>query len=387
MTGRYLSSKPRYEILDGLRGVAAALVVCYHLLETYYGDGIGQPLNHGYLAVDFFFVLSGFVVGYAYDDLWGNMSKWNFFKRRIIRLHPMVVFGTFFGALMFYFGACDAFPLIGQTPWYMLLLIMVWCFTIVPLPRSMDIRGWMETNPLDGPIWSLQYEYLANVLYALFFRRLGKLMLAVCVAAFALLTVTLCLNIDFLGFLKAREHAAYTVIGGWSLSPDQLQIGLTRLLYPFFCGLLLSRCGKLIRVRGGFWVCSLLIATVLAMPFVGTQGNRQPNGIYEAVCILIVFPLIVSIGAGSSVTGSKSAAINNFLGQISYPLYITHYPLIYMQKAWAHSHKDAPLCTHVMVAAAVFALAIMLAYASLKLYETPVRSWLRDRLFAKNGQK
>ena len=63
----YLASKPRYEILDGLRGVAAMLVVAYHLLETYYGGKPDQPINHGYLAVDFFFVLSGFVIGYAYE--------------------------------------------------------------------------------------------------------------------------------------------------------------------------------------------------------------------------------------------------------------------------------------------------------------------------------
>ena len=60
----YLASKPRYEILDGLRGVAAMLVVAYHLFETYYHGGPEQPINHGYLAVDFFFVLSGFVIGY-----------------------------------------------------------------------------------------------------------------------------------------------------------------------------------------------------------------------------------------------------------------------------------------------------------------------------------
>lgn len=66
----YLASKPHYEILDGLRGVAAMLVVSYHLFETYYHGAPNQPINHGYLAVDFFFVLSGFVIGYAYDDRW-----------------------------------------------------------------------------------------------------------------------------------------------------------------------------------------------------------------------------------------------------------------------------------------------------------------------------
>lgn len=120
----YLASKPRYEILDGLRGVAAVLVVAYHLFETYYHGGTSQPINHGYLAVDFFFVLSGFVIGYAYDDRWDRMSTWGFVKRRLIRLHPMVIFGSLFGAALFYFGDCSSFPLIGDTPWYKTALIM-----------------------------------------------------------------------------------------------------------------------------------------------------------------------------------------------------------------------------------------------------------------------
>ena len=87
------------------------LVVAFHLFETYFHMSPDQPINHGYLAVDFFFVLSGFVIGYAYDDRWDKMSTWSFFKRRLIRLHPMVIFGTLFGALMFYFGSCGEFPI------------------------------------------------------------------------------------------------------------------------------------------------------------------------------------------------------------------------------------------------------------------------------------
>ena len=66
--GNYFESKPRYEILDGLRGVASVIVVLFHILETYSAGPAYQVINHGYLAVDFFFVLSGFVIGYAYDD-------------------------------------------------------------------------------------------------------------------------------------------------------------------------------------------------------------------------------------------------------------------------------------------------------------------------------
>ena len=105
----YLASKPRYAILDGLRGVAALVVILFHGFETYIPFFGTQHINHGYLAVDFFFVLSGFVIGYAYDDRWDRMSTWSFFKRRLIRLHPMVVAGTLFGACLFFFGESDYF--------------------------------------------------------------------------------------------------------------------------------------------------------------------------------------------------------------------------------------------------------------------------------------
>ena len=107
------------------------------------------------------------------------------------------------------------------------------------------------------------------------------------------------------------------------------------------------------------------------------------DGAYNAFCILIMFPLIVSMGAGSLVTG-KSVKVCKFFGEISYPLYITHYPLIYMQLAWAHSHAQAPLAMHICVAVSVFALAIGMAYACLKLYDLPVRDWLKRRWLMKN---
>ena len=385
----YLASKPRYEILDGLRGVAAMLVVAYHLLETYFHGGADQPINHGYLAVDFFFVLSGFVIGYAYDDRWDRMSTWSFFKRRLIRLHPMVILGSLLGALTFYLGSCSAFPTIGATPWYQVVLVMVWTFTILPLPTSMDIRGWAETNPLNGPAWSLQWEYLANILYAVVVRRFSKVALGVCVALFGVLTLMLCLDIDPTGVLSVRQQAAYTVVGGWSLSPDQLLIGATRLLYPFFCGLLIARMGWLIKVRAGFWWCALLVVAVLAMPWMGlgTEGaDRLTNGIYEAVSILVLFPLVVAMGAGSSVKGGATTRINKFLGDLSFPLYITHFPLIYMQMAWADTHADAPASQHIMVSVGLFIIAILTAYAALKVYDLPVRAWLRRKLFSEAGR-
>lgn len=94
----FADSKPHYVLLDGLRGVAALLVIWYHVFEGFATSPIDQKFNHGYLAVDFFFILSGFVIGYAYDDRWKTtMTQKEFFKRRLIRLHPMVVMGAVFG--------------------------------------------------------------------------------------------------------------------------------------------------------------------------------------------------------------------------------------------------------------------------------------------------
>lgn len=376
----YLASKPRYEILDGLRGIAASLIVAYHLIETYFPNPLEHRLNHGYLAVDFFFMLSGFVIGYAYDDRWNRMSTLNFFKRRLLRLHPMVIFGCLFGALLFYLTGSEQFALVGKTPVLTLVLITIWCMTIIPLPASMDIRGWAETNPLNGPIWTLQWEYLANILYALIIRRLPKAALTICVGIFGLMTIMLCLNIDWLGVLDNRTTTAYTVIGGWSLTPEQLLIGFTRLLYPFFMGLLISRYNRLIKVHAGFWWCSGTVALALIMPRIGGTGAMWMNGIYEASVILLLFPLVVSMGAGSTVTG-KSASLCRFFGEISYPLYITHYPLVYLQMSWAGQHPDASLATHVFVCIGLYSLAIFNAWASYKLYDAPIRTWLKKKLF------
>ena len=373
----YLASKPRYEILDGLRGVAAMLVVAFHLFETYSKGAPYQIINHGYLAVDFFFVLSGFVIGYAYDDRWDKMTTWGFFKRRLVRLQPMLVIGAVIGLLFYLFGDQPMFRLIAETPgWKLALVFVLGCF-MIPVRPSMDVRGWDESFPINGPQWTLFYEYIANILYALVFRHLPKWGLAICVAVFAFFTLDFTLGWDVLGIAPAYQGR---VIGGWSVTVEQFYVGFTRLLYPFFCGLLISRIGKFIKVNGGFWWCSLILAIILIMPRIGapTEQGFIFNGIYEAVCILLIFPLLVMMGAGSQIKGVKSLKICKFFGELSYPLYITHYPLIYMQMAWTASHPEAPQWQHVMMSVCVFFIAIFIAWATLKLFDEPVRKWLTE---------
>ena len=364
----YLESKSHYEILDGLRGVAAILVVTFHVLETYSGDRFHQIINHGYLAVDFFFVLSGFVVAYAYDDRWEKMTQWDFYKRRLIRLQPMVIMGTIIGAVLFYFQASGAFPLIAGTPVWKMLLVMLLGFTMLPLPVSMDIRGWQEMHPLNGPAWSLFFEYIANILYAVIVRKFSKTLLAIFVFLSA------CFLVQYLVMGPQGD-----VIGGWALDKTQLHVGFARLLYPFFAGVLLCRMGKLIRIKGAFAVCSLLLIIVFSIPRIGGTENLWMNGIYESVVIIIFFPLIVSIGAGGSLTGKYATTICKFLGAISYPIYITHYPLIYLHKAWVVNNK-IPMGPGLLAGAVLLIVSISIAYASLKLYDEPVREWLKKRL-------
>ena len=319
MQDSYLTSKPHYEILDGLRGVAAAMVVAFHLLEAHSGGNhLNQIINHGYLAVDFFFMLSGFVIGYAYDDRWNKMSTGTFFKRRLIRLQPMVVMGSIVGAALFWFQEAPCYPAMEGVSVGTVLLVMLLGCTLLPLPLKWDIRGWMEMHPLNGPAWSLYYEYIGNILYALFIRKFSKTALTVLVAIAACFTVHRCLTAP-----------AGDIVGGWALNWEQQYVGLIRLMYPFFGGLLLSR-----------------------------------------------------LGAGGRITGKRSAAVCKFLGDISYPVYITHYPLVYIYTAWAFN-RQATLAEGLPYMLLTFMGAFALAYACLKCYDLPVRKWLTERFLKK----
>ena len=390
----YLASKPRYAILDGLRGVAALVVILFHGFETYIPFFGTQHINHDYLAVDFFFVLSGFVIGYAYDDRWDRMSTWSFFKRRLIRLHPMVVAGTLFGACLFFFGESDYFSLIGGTePWKFFLCIVLGLL-MIPAGTGLDIRGWGETNSLNGPNWSLTFEYIGNILYAFVLRRLPTVVLGMLCVASAFLTMNLALGWDVFGFFAQPK---YDVIGGWSITPDQMYVGFSRLLYPFLCGLLISRLlpkfitkenpsGSPLGIRGGFWWASLLLVVLFAVPQIGGK-SCVADGLYQVFAIVVMFPVIVLIGAGSKTTDKRSAKWCETLGNLSYPLYITHFPLMYMQMAWVSSHKDSPVWHHVVLNLGILLVAIGIAWAFLKLYDEPVRAWLKKKLYALPAQK
>lgn len=375
-----LSPRPRYEILDGLRGVAALMVVIFHLSEAFSYDPVYKHLNHGYLCVDFFFVLSGFVVGYAYDGRMksGAMSFWTFCKTRLIRLQPMVLFGLLLGAMLFYFQDCAYYPRIAQTGLGTLLLYVVLGFFMIPNTPGYNIRGNEELFSLNIPQWSLIYEYVANLLYGLFVYRLGKKGLIALVLVFAVMLTDSALSLNLFGMLAPHEYP-WSLNAGFTFNLEHVYIGMARVGFSFFAGLLLCRIGKLIRVRHAFWICSFIIVAVVCVENVGGYEHPLWDGIFNLGCTLLLFPLTVAMGAGSELIGRKSSAICNFLGKISYPLYLVHYPLVYLFFSWIDTHHDASFGILAFTSASVVVLDVLLAYAAMKLYDEPVRRWLKGK--------
>lgn len=365
------SSKPHYEILDGLRGVAALLVVLFHVFEIHsHGDHSKQIINHGYLAVDFFFLLSGFVLGYAYDDRWGKMTLKDFFKRRIIRLQPMIIIGSIIGALLFYFQDSPALGWggINEVPVWKMLLVMLIGFTLIPVGKGLDIRGWNEMHPLNGPAWSLFFEYIANIVYALVLRRVSKIVLAILVVVAAGFTIH-----------YALTNPNGDIIGGWSIDDStQLKIGFIRLAFPFLAGLLLARIGKLRYTKNAFLSAALLLVVLLSVPRLGDADSLWLNGLYECFCLIIMFPFIIWLGAGGKVQGYNASKVCKFLGDISYPIYITHFPIAYVYMAWV-TNNNLTLEQSWHYGLLVVIAAVATAYLAMRFYDLPIREWLRKK--------
>lgn len=366
----FTDSKPHYNILDGLRGVAAIVVVCFHLFEAYATSHVDQIINHGYLAVDFFFILSGFVIGYAYDDRWKTLTIKEFLKRRFIRLHPMVVIGAVIGAIMFYFQGCSVWDVSKVTVTMLVVATLMNAF-LIPATPGVEIRGLTEMYPLNGPSWSLFFEYIGNILYAFFIRKLPTKALSILI------------------LLAGCGLAAFAIWGpygdicvGFALTGDNMLGGSLRLLFSFSAGLLLSRIFRPAHIKGAFWICSLSVIVLLSVPRLGGNEHFWMNGIYDTVCFALLFPLIVYLGASGKTTDKTTTRICKFLGDISYPLYMVHYPFIYLYYAWV-KNENLTFVQSLPGAIALVVGSILLAYLCLKLYDEPVRKFLSKHLLRK----
>lgn len=375
----FKDTKPHYELLDGLRGVAALLVVFYHIFEGFSfaeGGTLITTMNHGYLAVDFFFMLSGFVIGYAYDDRWKkSMTLSGFFKRRLVRLHPMIVMGAIVGLAAFFIqGGVKWDGTLVATSSIMLALLCAVFFIPAYPGADYEVRGNGEIFPLNGPSWSLFFEYIGNILYALFIHRLGNR---------ALLALVICLGLG-LSYFALFDVVGYGMLGvGWTLDGLNFWGGMLRMMFPFTLGMLISRRFRPFKVRGAFWICSVILLLVFSVPYIEGKSSVCMNGLFEMVCISVVFPILVCIGASGKTTDRQSTGICKFLGDISYPLYATHYPIMYLFYSWLIRNKLYTLGETWQVSAIVYFGSILLAFLCLKLYDEPVRKWLGNRLLRK----
>jgi peptidoglycan/LPS O-acetylase OafA/YrhL len=300
--GTSLQSKNHYHILDGLRGIAALSVVVFHYLEWIYPDFTKSFIGHGFLAVDFFFCLSGFVIAYAYDSRFPLMGTRAFFASRLIRLHPLVVAGTVIGLVGLLINPFDHTEAYSIST---LALIFVSSLLLIPLP-IMEERGF-NLFGLNAPSWSLFWEYIANILYAFILVRLSRRVLGILLlqAAAGIIWVS---------------YRVGNLLGGWN--GTTFWDGGIRMAYSFLAGLFIFRSGWIIKNRLGFIVLSLLLASAFM-----TSGIAK-NGLVESLLVLVYFPLLVSLGAGSTLSGSLQK-LCVFLGKISYPLYMTHYAFIW----------------------------------------------------------
>lgn len=374
----FADTKPHYELLDGLRGVAALLVIWYHVFEGYAfaGGGLIKSINHGYLAVDFFFMLSGFVISYAYDDRWNKtMSLKDFFKRRLIRLHPMVIMGAVIGVIFFFIQGGVKWD--GtEVPFSLVMLSLLLGILFIPaIPgASYDVRGNGEMFSLNGPSWSLFFEYIGNIVYALFIRRFSNKVLAIWTTLLGL----------GLGYFAISDAADYGCIGvGWTLDSVNFIGGLLRMLFPLSLGMLLARNFKPIKIKSAFWICSIILAVLFHVPYITSNGAISYNGVFEIFSISVVFPILIWIGASGITTDNISTKVCKFLGDISFPVYIIHYPLMYLFYSWLIENKLYTLGETWQVALLVVVGSVIIAYLCLKFYDEPVRKWLSKKFITK----
>jgi len=352
--------KAHFEVLDGLRGTAALLVVAFHIQGiTVMFDASRLLLPHAYLAVDFFFALSGFVVGYAYDDRWGTMTTRQFLVRRLIRLHPLVVLGAMLG-LVSYVG--DPFAGSRQHAAVMLILFAfvaaVFALPSAPLPNRLG-----DSHPLNAPAWTLLQEYIGNLAYALVLRRLGTRALAAAAIAAGLLSAA-----------TALALGSYDT--GWGL--QNFWGAPVRLAYPFLTGLLIFRLHeRLPRWRLGFVPLSVVLALAFVAPVMPNDGAVKWNGVYQALCVLILFPAIIVAGRHSA-GGPVTQRLCRLAGRISYPLYITHYPFVYLYMNWIAT-GGAATATTIAVAVGLYGFTIVFALMAYRWWDLPIRSALQRR--------
>jgi peptidoglycan/LPS O-acetylase OafA/YrhL len=337
------------EALDGLRGIAALAVIFHHALQTFLSIG----LPHAYLAVDFFFMLSGFVIAKAYDArLLGSMTLPGFVYIRLLRLYPLIFCGVVLGSLVIMArpGLTDS-----VSPEQLVLAI---CLALLTLPST--ALSSVHPNllyPINITHWSLFFELLANFFYAGLRRVLTTrvLILVVAIAAAVHVLVTK----HYLGIDVGYDSGAFVP-------------GLARVTFPFFAGVLIYRCSPKLSLSG-YAVAPLAIALYGAL----TVQMFTDKWMFDTVAIILLFPLIVIAGANCR-NGTALAVPSLLLGELSYPIYATHQPLLRIVANGAR--MTGRNWSPVSLVFASTSICLAFAFLASRLFDLPVRAYLSAAL-------
>jgi len=324
----------------------------FHFMEWVYTDYSQNFISHGFLAVDFFFCLSGFVIGYAYDDRMTKMGVAEFFKSRVIRLHPLVISGSVLGLLAFLFDPFGGHPELYSAG--KIILAFICSMLLIPFPVIAD-RGF-NLFSFNAPSWSLFWEYIANIVYAFVLCRIRRSYLL-------LLTIISAVAICFVCYLSGN------LLGGWS--GPTFWDGSARVAYSFSAGLLIYRSHWIIKNNLGFIGVSFLLFLAFIIPF------STWNWLTEPFVVLFYFPFLIALGAGAGLSaGLKQICM--FLGRISYPLYMTHYAVLWMFGNYYTSHKPGTMQLFLSITTGLI-LTVVISWLVMIFYDIPVRKYLSDK--------
>ncbi len=340
----------RFDILDGLRGIAAVTVMLLHFCEPLRPHPADNWFPHGYLAVDFFFCLSGFVLAHAYDGR-TDLSTGQLLTTRLIRLHPMVIVATVLGLF-------SLVPILALTHQHLSALGVVRTSVagMLLVPDSFFTKG----GPLflyAPPAWSLFSEYLASAVYVLLFLKLDRRWLALFLGCSVITLVW-------------ATHARDMLEGGWEMK--SIQVGLARVAFSFTLGVLLYRSRHRIHSSLGFPSLGLVLMAVFLSP------HFSANLYFELAVVAFLFPLIILIGADGTAS-PKMAAFCAWMGNLSYPLYLTHYFFVHWFTYIVETYHPT-MSVAVALVAIMSILAMAMAQFILVQIDMPARAWLKKEL-------
>jgi peptidoglycan/LPS O-acetylase OafA/YrhL len=343
------ATQHRFHFLDALRGIAAILVIPRHAPHA-----IGGKLAtfNSFLAVDFFFCLSGFVIAFSYENrLLDSLTFRNFVVTRIIRLYPIAVAGTLLGAVS---HTLDGSFLGHQvSPTLMIPLTTLLGLAVLPFPHNMLF-------PLDTPMWTLFLELSANFAYAALLKR-------------SLLTnAVLCLiaAVSFGGLIGSALYFGSLDLGFFS---GTIIGGIARVCFSFPVGVLLYRFYRYQTARPFFKAPAIIVSAALVsvlLLLLCSPLNWIKSIPTELSAIGILFPIIVYLGARIPVRGSV-ARLSAFLGTISYPVYLLHQPILRL--LWRFDSKHVFSDQTIII---YFFTLMITVWMISRFYESPVRRLL-----------